>query len=586
MDDLLIKLSQDNGNGMTDPFHIVETKVEKYHIHDVDTYRRMRKPKVGDLFVDIEQLKECLTYYALAKGFSLWFYRSSKTKLIAKWETTIKDQYGYIRSYAKAILESNPCSTIKVMVTVNPDAKTYFDRFYVCFKGLKDGWILGCRMIIALDGCFHKRPSVGEILTDIGRDANNHIFPVAWREQRQLQLVSRFTRMHIMRNLCDKWTVDICPNIQKRLEITKDQHRFWHVIPTGGNLFEVRNGSEAFGIDEERRNCAASEWFKKDCIGSVTTWEDLVEKFVQKFYKLSDNNEEMETDKDDDPNDIADIFKIEGNLFDFETPLCKAFNEFNYLLKIDMDLFTFDIKGIKTYEEYELNNNLTGDLKEPWSDNRVPYQLCDHICKPYRFKNGKTKWPTCSSYVDGFCNGGELPGMDRVGCMTYFQDHKWYGELTDGKMKEEALMHKARFEESWGDATLGVMKLCAWLKNSFENFHELDYDVLVKLEECWWKVNAHENASFTCWENHGHGPKKAGNTQDNLEYKKEHHDPSVGNVRRFEMKKYSFNADDEYVAIKEHEHSDHSRTNVDARQAYRELFRIMDEGWPVTKTKE
>ncbi|GKF63869.1 hypothetical protein Tco_0187317, partial [Tanacetum coccineum] len=58
------------------------------------------------------------------------------------------------------------------------------------------------------------------------------------------------------------------------------------------------------------------------------------------------------------------------------------------------------------------------------------------------------------------------------------------------------------------------------------------------------------------------------------------------NVRRFEMKKYSFNADDEYVAIKEHEHSDHSRTNVDARQAYRELFRIMDEGWPVTKTKE
>ncbi|GJY56028.1 ABIL3-like protein isoform X2, partial [Tanacetum coccineum] len=49
--------------------------------------------------------------------------------------------------------------------------------------------------------------------------------------------------------------------------------------------------------------------------------------------------------------------------------LCKAFNEFNYLLKIDTNLFTFDIKGIKTYEEYELNNNMTGDLEEPWSDN-------------------------------------------------------------------------------------------------------------------------------------------------------------------------------------------------------------------------
>ncbi|GKA12966.1 hypothetical protein Tco_0692512 [Tanacetum coccineum] len=99
-----------------------------------------------------------------------------------------------------------------------------------------------------------------------------------------------------------------------------------------------------------------------------------------------------------------------------------------------------------------------------------------------------TKWPTCSSDIDGFCNGGELPGMVWVGCMTYFQDHKWYDELVDGKLKEETLMHKDKVAESWGDATPGVMKLYAWLKNSFENFYELDYNVLVKLQECWWKV--------------------------------------------------------------------------------------------------
>ncbi|GJX93120.1 hypothetical protein Tco_0347706, partial [Tanacetum coccineum] len=97
---------------------------------------------------------------------------------------------------------------------------------------------------------------------------------------------------------------------------------------------------------------AASEWFKKDCIGSVTTWEDLVEKFIQKFYQLSYNNKEMEADEDDNPDDVAEIFKIKGNLFDFETPLCKSFNEFNYLLKIDTDLFTFDIQEIRTYEEH------------------------------------------------------------------------------------------------------------------------------------------------------------------------------------------------------------------------------------------
>ncbi|GJW68611.1 hypothetical protein Tco_0123035 [Tanacetum coccineum] len=146
-------------------------------------------------------------------------------------------------------------------------------------------------------------------------------------------------------------------------------------------------------------------------MGSVTTWEDFVEKFVQKFYQLSNNNEEMEAKKGDDLDDIAEVFKIEGNLFDYETPLCKAFNDFNYLLKIDMDLFTFDIQGIGTYNEYELNNAMTRDLEEPWLDNGVPYQL--------------------------------------------------YARISDGKLKEETLMHKAKVEESWGNATPSVMKLCA-----------------------------------------------------------------------------------------------------------------------------
>ncbi|GKF28193.1 hypothetical protein Tco_0094535, partial [Tanacetum coccineum] len=102
-----------------------------------------------------------------------------------------------------------------------------------------------------------------------------------------------------------------------------------------------------------------------------------------------------------------------------------------------MNLFTFDIQGTRTYEKYELNNTVTRDLEEPWLDNGVPYQL----------------------YIDGFCNGGELhTGMVRFECMTYFQDHKWYDELADGKLKEETLIHKAKVKESWGDATPGVIK--------------------------------------------------------------------------------------------------------------------------------
>ncbi|GKA67051.1 hypothetical protein Tco_0766859, partial [Tanacetum coccineum] len=209
----------------------------------------------------------------------------------------------------------------------------------------------------------------------------------------------------------------------------------------------------------------------------------------------------IEAEEDDDPDDIADIFKIKGNLFDYETPLCKAFNDFNYLLKIDTDQFTFDIQGIRTYEEYELNNTVTRDLEEPWLDNG---------------------------------------------------DHKWYDELAEGKLKEETLMHKAKVKESWGNTTPGVMKFCAWLINNFENFHELDYNVLVKLQECWWIINAHEVTPFTRLE--------------------------ICKIRRSEMMKYSFNADEEYIAIKEFEYLNHSKDNLDA---HRELLRIIKEGWLV-----
>ncbi|GKD52856.1 hypothetical protein Tco_1286243 [Tanacetum coccineum] len=100
----------------------------------------------------------------------------------------------------------------------------------------------------------------------------------------------------------------------------------------------------------------------------------------------------------------------------------------------------------------------------------------------------------------------ELPGMVRIGSITYFQDHGWYDELVDGKPKEETLALKAKIKGSWGDATPEVMKFCKWLKDSFENFHEIDYNVLVKLQECWWKVNAHEIALFTRTEKLRQGP--------------------------------------------------------------------------------
>ncbi|GKE18546.1 hypothetical protein Tco_1426123 [Tanacetum coccineum] len=63
----------------------------------------------------------------------------------------------------------------------------------------------------------------------------------------------------------------------------------------------------------------------------------------------------------------------------------------------------------------------------------------------------------------------------------------------------------------------------------------------------------------------------------------ETHELPVCNIRRFEMIKYSFRDDEEYVAVKEDEYDDLTSTSKDACRAYQEIFRMMDEVWMVTK---
>ncbi|GJT58956.1 hypothetical protein Tco_1002489 [Tanacetum coccineum] len=250
------------------------------------------------------------------------------------------------------------------------------------------------------------------------------------------------------------------------------------------------------------------------------------------------------------------------------------FDEFNFLLKVDPELFTRDIERTKTYEDNE--NELNDENEEPQSKDEVPYEMCDHICEPFRFKNGKAKWPTCNSNEDGFCNGGELPGMVQVGYITYFQDYEWYNELADGNLKEEVLKQKAIYERSWGDASKSIMKFCAWLKTSFGNFHELDYELLVKLQD-YYIFGMNNNTS-----NMSNVQEEEHNERCNL-FNDIAHNAPVCKIRIFDMIKYSFRQDEEYVAIKECEYDDLTKTNEDACRAYQEIFRSMDEGWVVTR---
>ncbi|GKE66134.1 hypothetical protein Tco_1520295 [Tanacetum coccineum] len=113
------------------------------------------------------------------------------------------------------------------------------------------------------------------------------------------------------------------------------------------------------------------------------------------------------------------------------------------LLKIDLDLFTYDTPLGTIFDEFRRLSRMEDDLMS-WESLRI------FISHSFQFKIGDIEWPTCNSNEDGYCNGGNLPGIIRVGNMTYLQNYEWYEGLEDGDLKNEALKEKAILEGSLG----------------------------------------------------------------------------------------------------------------------------------------
>nr|GEW19403.1 reverse transcriptase domain-containing protein [Tanacetum cinerariifolium] len=64
--ELLKSLMTADKDGLTeDPFIFIEKHVKRYPMYDGTTHSRLRKPKVGEKYVNVAQFKEYLTYYAL-----------------------------------------------------------------------------------------------------------------------------------------------------------------------------------------------------------------------------------------------------------------------------------------------------------------------------------------------------------------------------------------------------------------------------------------------------------------------------------------------------------------------------------------
>ncbi|GKB02287.1 hypothetical protein Tco_0830376 [Tanacetum coccineum] len=214
-------------------------------------------------------------------------------------------------------------------------------------------------------------------------------------------------------------------------------------------FMEIKKQWMKLGLDADMKydpsNVEFAEWLASKFYNHKTM-DRYTKNALWIYWTKGDDEVELTNEESSDPddenliegNEVAEIFRIETNVFDFETPTCRAFKEFNYLLQINPEVLTKDIDGFKTYEEYkddwiyELNEDVPWVPEKPWTDNG-----------PFSFKSGNSKWPTCSWKDDEYCNGRNLPRAYIVGNTLRYQDLEWYEALKDGKLKDEALKNKA-----------------------------------------------------------------------------------------------------------------------------------------------
>ncbi|GKA78708.1 hypothetical protein Tco_0785245 [Tanacetum coccineum] len=244
----------------------------------------------------------------------------------------------------------------------------------------------------------------------------------------------------------------------------------------------------------------------------------------------TDSEQEADDDMGYYPSDVVFIEWLGSKIFNYKT----------------MDHYT--MKALWIYW-------IRGDDEVELTDEESSYDE-DDIAEVFRIKTNIFDYetPLCSAFNwkdDGYYNGGNSPRAYIIGNQLHYQDYEWYEALEDCKLKDEALRNKAIME--------GSIK-----EDDDESHHEHGRQ---------WNTYTNYDDDYEI--NHEH------NKSDELY---EIQEQPVCNIRRYMMIKYSFNDDEEYVAVKEDEYDDLTVTRKEACQAYQEIFQIMDEGWKVTRT--
>nr|GEW36643.1 hypothetical protein [Tanacetum cinerariifolium] len=275
-------------------------------------------------------------------------------------------------------------------------------------------------------------------------------------------------------------------------------------------------------------------------------------------------------------------------LDDLQNNAFSGINKEDAIEHIDNFLRIVDPLNLPNDDNHEvLTNDAFFDPEETYKDRE------HDISKFFRIKTGifDFKTPLCTTF-------NEFNYLLKIDTRLFTHDiqeaktyKKYRNKLNNdheelwSENEDEALKQKATYERSWGNATQGIMIFYAWSKGCFGNFHGLDYELLVKLEEYWSNMNDHEYVSRKLNNHAGsndeevireerkpnddHGIINFDNdlvqdsapyhtSEEEEKYNKDrcemlgnpHQKLLVCKIRRFKMIKFSFGPVEKYIAIK------------------------------------
>ncbi|GJU49625.1 hypothetical protein Tco_1219180 [Tanacetum coccineum] len=228
------------------------------------------------------------------------------------------EHYGKLYQYRQALLESNPGSTCRLDVDESANRSATFRRIYICFKGVKDGWLAGCRKMYPITwavvkvknadnwGWFlhllhddlslndgngitiisdsHKIKQLDEGAYDYLIQRNPNSWSMAFFEMDRrcaafengisesfnrailiprhkpiitmLEEISLYImqRLAAMNKVAFSLEDRITPSIRKRLEILKEKQREWNVFPSGFQELEIRKRDHSYGVNLQHKD--------------------------------------------------------------------------------------------------------------------------------------------------------------------------------------------------------------------------------------------------------------------------------------------------------------------------------------------